>query len=173
MAARKAVPPPAPAPKPARRRKRADDPPFDGGVPMKPAESAPPPKPEKSFKFPKTLGGCADRLFELKAKQALAQRVVDELDSERKALTEHVINTLPKSEATGVAGKVARVKVVTKEIPQVRDWPAFYAYARKINRLDLMQRRLNEAGVKELLEAKKKVAGVEIFTAVSISLTKV
>lgn len=140
-----------------------EDPPFDGGAPAK----------KPVFKFPKTLGGCADRLYELKDKMAAAQRVVDALDAERKALKEHVINTLPKSEATGVAGRVARVRVVPKSTPQVKDWAAFYAYVQKNKRPDLLQRRVNETAVKELLDAKKKVAGVEVFNYVDISLTKV
>lgn len=146
-----------------RKTAQAEDPPFDGGTPAK----------KPAYKFPKTLGGCADRLYQLKELQAQAQRKVDEIDAERKALKEHVINTLPKSEATGVAGKLARVRVLPKEVPQVKDWPAFYAYAKRVNRLDLMQRRLNEKAVTELLEAGKKVAGVEVFTYVDISLTKV
>lgn len=139
----------------------------DGGAAPAPAKPA--------YKFPKTLGACADRLYQLKEKQAEAQRVVDAIDAERKALTAHVIETLPKSEATGVAGKLARVRVVTKEVPQVSDWVAFYAYVHKTKRGDLLQRRLNEKAVGELIEAnpKKGVPGVGVFKAITISLTKV
>ena len=68
-------------------------------------------------KFPKTLGACADRVYELRAKRLAAQKDVDAIEAEEKALKEHIINTLPKSETTGVAGKVARVTVVTKQVP--------------------------------------------------------
>ncbi|UOF79435.1 D/-alanyl-D/-alanine carboxypeptidase [Caudoviricetes sp.] len=126
-----------------------------------------------TFKFPKTLGACADRVYELRQKRLEAQKVVDALQEEETALREHIINTLPKSEATGAAGKVARVTVVTKQIPQVKDWQAFYAYVKKNNAWDLMQRRLAAAAVTERWEAGKTVAGVEAFTAVTLSVNKV
>jgi hypothetical protein len=125
------------------------------------------------FKFPKTLGGCADRVYELRQQRLDAQKVVDALQEEETALREHIINTLPKSEATGAAGKVARVTVVTKQIPQVKDWQAFYAYVKKNNAWDLMQRRLAATAVTERWEAGKTVAGVEPFTAVTLSINKV
>lgn len=126
-----------------------------------------------TFKFPKTLGACADRVYELRQKRLDAQKIVDAIEEEEKALREHIINTLPKSETTGVAGKLARVTVVTKQVPQVKDWNLFYAYVKKNNAWDLMQRRLAAAAVTERWEAGKKVAGVEAFTAVTLSVNKV
>ena len=61
---------------------------------------------------------------------------MDEVEAEEKALKEHIIQTLPKSEASGVAGKVARVTVVTKDVPQVKDWDAFYKYVSKTKSFD-------------------------------------
>ena len=78
-----------------------------------------------TYKFPKTMGACADRIYELKNKRLAMQKEVDAVEAEEKALKEHIINTLPKSETTGVAGKLARVTVVTKQVPQVKDWEAF------------------------------------------------
>jgi hypothetical protein len=125
------------------------------------------------FKFPKTLGACADRVYELRQRRLDAQKVVDTLQEEETALREHIINTLPKSEATGAAGKVARVTVVTKQIPQVKDWQALYTYVKKHNAWDLMQRRLAANAVTERWEAGKVVPGVEPFTAVTLSINKV
>lgn len=127
----------------------------------------------KPIKIPKTIGACADRLYELKGEMSKINKQLEELDKERKAIQEHVINELPKSSATGVSGKAANVKVVTKDVPQVKDWDAFYGYIRKTKRTDLMQKRLSDAAVGELLDQGVKVPGVQTFTAVSISLTKV
>jgi hypothetical protein len=126
-----------------------------------------------TFKFPKTLGACADHVYTLRQERLAAQKVVDALEEEEKALREHIINTLPKSEATGAAGKLARVTVITKEVPQVKDWDKFYAYVKKNNAWDLMQRRLSAAAVTERWEAGKEVAGVEPFKAVTLSINKV
>jgi hypothetical protein len=130
-------------------------------------------KPEKpKFKIPKTLGACADRLYALRELKAAAQKSVDAIEAEYNAIREYVIETLPKSEASGVAGRVGRVAVVRKEVPQVEDWTAFYAYVKKNNAFELLQRRLGDAAVKERWDAGKVVPGVTKFTAVTISLTK-
>jgi hypothetical protein len=126
----------------------------------------------KKIVVPKTIGACADRLYAIKDEASKIKKQLDELDKERKAIQEHVINELPKSNARGVTGKVANVRVITKEVPQVKDWDAFYGYVRKTKRTDLLQRRLSDGAVGELMDQGVKVPGVESFTAVSISLTK-
>lgn len=127
----------------------------------------------KPFKFPKTLGACADKIYELRDKRLAAQKLVDAIEAEEKALKEHVINTLPKSEATGVAGKLARATVVTKKVPQVKDWEAFWKNFNKKTDSDLLPRSLNKAAVEARWDVGKKIAGVEAFTAVTLSVTKV
>jgi hypothetical protein len=128
---------------------------------------------EAKYKFPKALGACADKLFELRNKRLAEQKKVDEIAAEESALKNHIIENLPKSEASGVAGKLARVTVVTKQVPQVKDWDAFYKYVKKTGSFDLMQKRLTDAAIKERWEAGKEVPGVEHFNAVSVSINKV
>lgn len=127
---------------------------------------------EKKFKFPKALGACADKLYEIRQKRLAMQKEVDEVEAEEKALKEYIINTLPKSDS-GAAGKVARVSIVTKDVPQVKDWDVFYKYVSRTKSFDLLQRRLSDAAVKERWENKKDIPGVEAFTVVSVSLNKV
>ena len=137
-----------------------------------PAKKAAAPKPAKIV-IPKTIGACADRLYELKAQMSAINKQLEALDKERKVIQEHVINELPKSNATGVSGKAANVRTITVDVPQVKDWDDFYGFVRSSKRTDLMQRRLSEGAIGELLDAGKKVPGVEMFTVVKISLTKV
>ncbi len=128
---------------------------------------------EVKYKFPKTMGSCADRLYELRQKRLEMQKEVDAVAAEETALKNYIIETLPKSEASGVAGKLARVTVVTKTIPQVKDWDAFYKYVKKTGQFDLMQRRITDSAIKERWEAGKEIPGVEHFNAVSVSINKV
>lgn len=124
-------------------------------------------------KLPKTLAACADRLFKLKAEKAAAQAKVEAIDEERKALEAHLIASLPKSDATGVAGKLARVTVVSKLVPQAADWPKIHAHIKRTGSFDLLQRRLNDAAVRERWEAGNKLPGVDAFEKLTISLNKV
>ena len=124
------------------------------------------------MKFPKALGACADKMWELREKKRKAKRVVDEIEVEEKALKAYIINTLPKSEASGISGKVANVTVVSKEIPQVEDYSKFYKYVAKTGRFDLMQKRLSVGAINEMFDDGKKIPGLTTFNVVSISLTK-
>lgn len=128
---------------------------------------------EIKYKFPKQLGQCADKLYQLRELRLSEQKKVDAIEAEEKALKEHIIQTLPKSEASGVAGKVARVSVITKIIPRVADWDKLYAHVKKTGAFELFQRRLSDSAVQERWEAGKQVPGVETFNAVSVSINKV
>ena len=126
----------------------------------------------KTYKFPKALGACADKLYALRALRLAEQKRVDVIEAEESALREHIISTLPKSEASGVAGKVARVAVLTKTVAQVQDWDALYKYVARTKQFDLLQRRVSDAAVKARWEDGKAVPGVDKFNAVTVSVTK-
>jgi hypothetical protein len=128
---------------------------------------------EIEYKWPKGLGACADRLYQLKQKRLDAQKVVDAFAAEESALKNHIIDNLPKSDASGIAGKLARVTVVTKEVPQVTDWDQLYKYVKKTGDFSLLQRRVGDAAIKERWENGKEVPGVGHFNAVTISMNKV
>lgn len=124
-------------------------------------------------KIPKTIAECADLLFKTKAERLKQQKVVDSLEADEVALREHIIQNLPKSNATGIAGKLARVTVSNKEVVQIEDWPAFYKYIKKHDAFDLMQRRCAPQAIEARLEAKVKIPGVKLFTVPVVSINKV
>jgi hypothetical protein len=126
-----------------------------------------------NFKLPKTVGQAADRLYKLKEMKAELAKQEAAIEEEQKALKAFIINTLPKSEATGVAGKVARVTVVTKEVPRVEDWDLFWSKFNKKTDYDLLNRAINVTAANLRLDAGKKVPGVGLFSVTSVSLNKV
>lgn len=131
------------------------------------------PRGEKpKFKFPKAIGACADRLFTVREERLAIQRMVDKLAEEETAIKQHIIDNLPKSEASGVAGRLARVSVVSREVPQVKDWPKFYAHIKKTGDFDLLNRALSKSAIEARWEAGKEIAGVEHFTVVTVSMNK-
>ena len=127
----------------------------------------------KVYKFPKEMGRCADLIYQLREKRLAGQKMVDEVEAEEKALKEHIINNLPKSETTGVAGKLARVTVKTKKVPVVKDWDQFWSKFNKKTDTDLMQRSLSKAAIEARWEAGKEIPGVEAHQVVTLSINKV
>lgn len=128
---------------------------------------------KKAYKFPKAIGACADRLFALKAERLAQQKLVDAIEAEEKALKAYIIDNLPKSEASGVAGKLARVTAITKEVPQVEDWTIFYKHLKKTGQFELIGKRLSDTAIRERWEAGKEVPGIKHFTVVTLSLNKI
>ena len=125
--------------------------------------------------YPKSLGACADLLFDLRQKRLDLDKLAASAKEAETALINHIIDKMDK-ESTGAAGKHHMVRVQTKQKPQVKDWAKFYEYVGKNKAFDLLQRRLSDAAIMDRLEDpknKRGVPGVEMFTAVTVSLTKV
>lgn len=129
---------------------------------------------EKNYKFPKTPGACADRLQKLKDSKEPFTKKIKEIEDEEKALRAHIINILPASNLEGARGKLGNVVIQKKSKPQVKDWSKFYTFMSRNKRFDLMQRRLSDSVVVDLIEEKKgKVPGVEMYEYKTVKLTKV
>lgn len=129
---------------------------------------------EKKFRFPRTMGKCADKLYELRQQRLSMQKEVDAVAAEERALKQHIIDNLPKSEASGVQGQTARVTVVVKEEPQVKDQDAFRKYLNRSKRFDLAYKlRPSGPAIREMWEDGKEIPGVEKFNVVTVSLNKV
>ena len=124
------------------------------------------------FIFPETLGECADLLYEKKQQRLELQREVARIEAEEKALKARLIEELPKSNSTGIAGVKARVSIVQKDIPTVEDWSRFYSYVEENKCFELLQKRLSDAAIKERWENGEEVPGVAKFTLSNLSLNK-
>lgn len=127
----------------------------------------------KPPKFPKSLAACADLLYKTREERLRLAKAVKELDEYETALEEHLIDKLPVSDATGVAGKIARVQIIPKVVPTVKDWDALWKYIFKTKATEFLQRRISVDAVTERWEAGKEVPGVERFNAKKVSVTKV
>lgn len=128
---------------------------------------------EKPFKIPVQLGACADLIYQLRETRLGLERQAELVKKNESLVREYIIATLPKSEAMGVAGKVCRVTVKTKTVPQVKDWDKVYKFIKENDAFDLLQRRLSDAAVSERWDDDVEIPGVEEFTAVTLSMNKV
>ena len=123
--------------------------------------------------LPPTLAGCADRLYEVREMRYAKQKEVKDLEAEENALKVYIIEELPKSDATGIAGKVARVTVVNKIKASVTDWPLFYKYIAKHKAWELLQRRVGELAIRERWDSGVEIPGVGHVQVPEVSINKV
>lgn len=132
---------------------------------------------EKAFVPPKSLAVCADMIYELQHERYALQKQVDALAAKEKILAEHLINNLPKSDASGISGKLANVSIQPKEVVQVEDWDALYGFILTKAKKDpgvwsLMQRRVGEASVKEMWANGATVPGCTKIIVPRVSIRK-
>jgi hypothetical protein len=131
----------------------------------------------KATECPKSMAAAADLLYATVQDRLVIQKQAEAKAKIETALKTYIINNLPKSEASGIAGKKARVTLGKKVVPQVQDWNALYGYIVKGYKKDpgvfsLLQRRLGDGAVKEIWEAGKEVPGVGTFETITVSINK-
>lgn len=123
--------------------------------------------------LPPSIGLCADLYAEVRELRLAMQKVVDDVKARESEIREHIIDNLSKSDDTGAAGKRYRAQVVTKLKPALKDWRAFTQFVVFSDRFDLLQKRMNERAVLDMLEEGESVPGVERFHAVDVSITRI
>jgi hypothetical protein len=130
----------------------------------------------RGFKIPTTLARCADLLYTTKAKRLELEGEVEKLKDQETALKNHLINELPKDDASGISGAVARAVIKSKSKPKFIKDTGFddaWEWARNNDAPEIFQRRLNEAAVSERWAAGEEIPGIELFHYKDVSLTKV
>jgi hypothetical protein len=136
-------------------------------------------------KEPKSLGEAADMLWDAREHRRALAKQVEAAQAEETRLQEWLIDRLPKSDQTGVRGKVARAELESKVVPRCEDWDAFYAWiVQNYNKMKkqegadpsvafaYLQRRVGETAIKEAWDNKVGVPGIGKFHAKYIALKK-
>jgi hypothetical protein len=126
------------------------------------------------FVLPEDQGLCVDLLYRVRERRLEIEREAERVGKLETMLKEHFIETL-SANSTGLAGRVALVKVEPKPVPQVADYELFYEFVRKNKAFELLQRRLNEAACKERMDGDPRFAGragITIFRAKKVSVTR-
>lgn len=123
-------------------------------------------------KYPSNLGTCIDLLYKLEQERATFEAKAKAIKSKESALEEHIIETFNKTDIDGARGKRAVASLNPQTVGSVKDWDKFYAYVKKENAWDLLQKRLSSTAYRERLNNKKAVPGVEPFVVNKLSIRK-
>lgn len=134
--------------------------------------------PKVPAKLPKSMGACADLLYDVKQLRLAAEKYAAEIKAEEVRITNHIVDNLDKRVETGAAGKRyrAQVKATASYRVDPEKWGSFHKWIAKTGRFDLLQKRLSEDAIKEVmteLPKSKQPPGVIPHTIVKVSLTKV
>ncbi|HET6455341.1 MAG TPA: hypothetical protein VFI02_13135 [Armatimonadota bacterium] len=128
---------------------------------------------EQGSPLPPAIGLCADLYAEVRELRLAMQKHVDNVKARETEVREHIIDNLSKSLDSGAAGLRYRAQIVMKEHPSLKDWDAFTSYVAANRRFDLLQKRLSDKAVMDLMDDGVVVPGVEKFNAKEVSITKI
>lgn len=128
---------------------------------------------EKGAPLPDSPGRCADLFKEVEALYRDMKSETDAVGDRMSEIKEHLIQTLSKSDDTGAAGLKYRVQVKSDAKPSAKDWDLIYKYIAEKDRFDLLQRRLSDRAVMDILDQEGKMPGVERVHVPKLSITKI
>lgn len=128
--------------------------------------------------LPASHGRCADLYHDVRELRLLMEKEVEWIAAREREVREHLIASLSKGADTGAAGLRYRAQVVSK--PEVRvseergGWGAVFAWIRKNDRFDMLQKRLAAKAVDEwCADNGRELPGTETIQVPSLSITKI
>lgn len=123
--------------------------------------------------IPPTMGRVADLYAATRNLRLLMEKEVEPIKAREAQLREYIINNLSKSDDTGAAGLHYRAQIVMKDIPRAENWDLVHGYIRKHGRFDLVQRRLSDKAVKDMLDAGETIPGIAVAHVPDVSIQKI
>ncbi len=124
-------------------------------------------------KYPKALGACVDQLYEARAARLSLNAQVEAMKVAEAALEDHILNKFGKDEIRGAKGDVATAAIKMDTTVNTTDWDAYRDYVVKHKAWDMLRKQPATTAVKARWANGEAVPGVEPFTKISLSLTKV
>lgn len=124
---------------------------------------------------PDSVGRAADLYHDIREVRLRADKVAETIAKFESAAKQHIVDNLSKSDDTGAAGLRYRAQITVKPRARVAQdgWQLLHAYIRQTGRFDLLQKRLLDSAVMDMVSAGETPPGVETFNEVGISITKI
>lgn len=121
---------------------------------------------------PTTLlkGTTVDKLVGLRNKKRDLEASVKSLEGQIEELQSQLLEEMESAGVDKFSGKLGTVSISTNVVANVEDWDALYPYIAKNKLWHLLQRRVSDPAYRELLDAGKKVPGVQPFSKKRLNL---
>lgn len=126
--------------------------------------------PAKTLRKIKGIGPAIDDLFELRKRKQELEAQIKKIEGEYGEIEEALLAKLKAEGTDKGAGKRASVSVSTTTVGNLEDADKFFAYVKKTGYFHLLQRRLSEPAIRELIASKGSIPGVSTFDKVRLNL---
>lgn len=108
-----------------------------------------------------TIGGMADKLVGLRDRKRDLEADVKKIEDEYNEVVAKLMERLDAEGTDKGAGKKGSVSITTNIVGKIVDDSKFFAYIKKSGHFHLMQRRLSDPAIRELMESKGAIPGIE------------
>jgi hypothetical protein len=135
--------------------------------------TGPDPRFVKGGPVPEGLGAMADEYSEVRNERLRIEKEAAGVKARESELYNIIMSVLDESTDTGASGQTYRVQRIEKERQNVKDWPAFWSYIQQHGAFELLQKRLNDKAVREMVEGGEALPGIEAEMVATLSFTKV
>lgn len=127
----------------------------------------------KGTQLPVGIGPKADEYMAVREHRLAMEKAARSVKDRETELHNSIMDALAESTETGGFGQLYRVNRVEKDVTNVKDWDAFWAYVQKTGNFNLMQKRLNDKAAREMFEDGQEVPGVEQGKIETLSFGKI
>jgi hypothetical protein len=117
-----------------------------------------------------TIGSRIDALNQLREDKRALEEKIKVIEGSYHELEEALMEDLKTQGMDKATGKKATVSISSTVVGNLVDDKAFFAYVKKTGYFHLLQRRLSDPAIRELLESKGSIPGVEPFVKKRLNL---
>jgi len=117
-----------------------------------------------------SLGALIDQMWAVREEKRKLEEQLKEVEGRLSELDTKLQERLASDGLDKATGTKASVSVTTTVTADVQDWDTFWGYVIKNKYTHLLQRRVSDPAYRELLDAGKKVPGVQPFLKKRVNL---
>lgn len=112
---------------------------------------------------PKPVSEIIERLLQLRDERAAIAKRDSELVEEFDELKGQSIGRMDEDGLDKLSSTLATISIGESVVPQIDDWDATVAHIKETGDIHLLQRRINSAAYREIIEAGGTVPGLSPF----------
>lgn len=117
-----------------------------------------------------TIGSRIDDLNSLREKKRELEAKVKEIEGQYTEIEKELMDAMEAQGTSTGAGKHASASITVTVVGNITDRPTLEAFIKRTGNFQLFQARLSAPAVRELLEKKGSIPGVEPFHKKSLNL---
>lgn len=124
------------------------------------------------MRLPKTVGTCADKLYEMQQERKQLNAQIDAIKANEAELKEHAQKLLRQQKTSEAKGRSGAISITTEVVASEINWEKVFAWVAENDAWEMLTRRMNNAAYRERLEEGEKVPGTTPLTRLKVNVRK-